>query len=80
MSRSEIEAALREVFADLFNKAPESFSSATSPDNLPEWDSLAHVRLIAALEERFGLFIPPEDQADMVTFELVTDVLSDRLA
>jgi acyl carrier protein len=54
---------------------PASFTRETSPDTLFEWDSLAHVRLMAALEERLDLVITPEDQVDMLNFELIGDVL-----
>ncbi len=80
MTRSEIDQGLREVFADMFDKPPASFNAETSPDSLSEWDSLGHIRLVAALEERFDLSIPPEDQVEMLTFDLIGDVLAEKLA
>ena len=77
--RQTIDRLVRQVFADLFDQAPESFAAETSPDSLPEWDSLSHVTLIGALEEAFEISIPFEDQIDMLTFELVGDVVQDRL-
>ena len=80
MTRAEIDQALGEIFADLFDASPEEFSYETSPDTLLEWDSMAHVQLMAALEERFKLVISPEDQVEMLNFELVGDVLTESLA
>jgi acyl carrier protein len=77
--RPEIDRTLRRIFADLFDKEPESFAAESSPDSLPEWDSLSHVTLIGALEEAFEISIPFEDQIDMLTFELVADVVAERL-
>lgn len=79
MTRAEIDQGLREVFADMFDKAPDTFTADTSPDSLSEWDSLGHIRLIAALEEKFDLSIPPEDQVEMLTFDLIGDVLEEKL-
>ncbi len=80
MTRGEIDQGLREVFADMFDKPQDSFTADTSPDTLSEWDSLGHIRLVAALEERFDLSIPPEDQVEMLTFDLIGDVLAEKLA
>lgn len=80
MTRAEIDQALGQIFADLFDASPEDFSHETSPDTLLEWDSMAHVQLMAALEERFKLVLSPEDQVEMLNFELVGDVLAEHLS
>lgn len=77
MNRSEIDQALREIFADIFDQPRDSFGAGTNPDTLAEWDSLAHLRLMAALEERFDRLISPEDQVDMLSFDLIGDILAD---
>jgi len=79
MTRTELDEALKEVFGDMFDIEPSEIIAETSPDTLSNWDSLAHVRLISALEERFAVRIPPEDQVDMLTFELVGDVIGEKL-
>lgn len=80
MDRTQIDAMLREIFSDLFQEPPEAFSSASSPDSVEKWDSLAHVKLVSAVEEQFHVAVPPEDQADMLTFELAGDVVAGLLA
>jgi len=79
VDREQLDAALRKIFSDLFDKTEEDTHYQTSPDDVPEWDSLAHVKLVNSLEEGFGVVIPPEDQIDMLTFELVGDILMARL-
>ncbi len=80
MTRAEIDLALSQIFADLFDASPDEFSYETSPDTLLEWDSMAHIQLMAALEERFKLVLSPEDQVEMFNFELVGDVLAEHVA
>lgn len=80
MTRIEIDGALRVIFADLFDRAEEEFTAATSPDTLLDWDSMAHVQLMAAIEERFNLVIEPEDQVEMLSFDLIGDILVEKLA
>ena len=77
MERTEIEEKLKVVFSDLFDESIENINAATSPDTLEKWDSLAHIKLINALEECFEIVVPPEDQAEILTFELAADVGGD---
>jgi acyl carrier protein len=79
MTRTDLDTALRGIFADMFDAEPASITGDTSPDTLLQWDSLGHIRLIAALEERFETTISPDAQVEMLTFELVGDVLEETL-
>ena len=79
MDRDQIDTKLRQIFSDLVDEPCEAFSYETTPDNLEKWDSLVQINLIASVEEEFSLVIPPEQQLDMLTFELVGDVLEDML-
>lgn len=52
MNQSEIDAGLREVFgAVLGQEAGPELSRA----NAPAWDSLKHMQIVFAVEERFGV-------------------------
>ena len=48
-------------------------------DNLANWDSLAHMNLILALEEEFGVRIPDEDAANMTSVRLIKVVLDELM-
>lgn len=80
IDRSFLDEKLREIFCDLFNLSPGDVEYPTSPDTVKTWDSVAHVKLMVALEEAFAIEIPPGDQADMLNFELIGDIVSERLA
>ena len=77
MTRDEIDKIIREIFGDLFDLPPDSITPQTSPDTLLEWDSLAHVRLIAALEEKIGVAISANHQVEMLNVELIGDIIHD---
>lgn len=57
MSPDEIEKTLLEVFATLLRKP---VSPEVSRSNEPSWDSLQHMQLIFAVEERFGIHFTEE--------------------
>lgn len=75
--RTQIDAVLRRIFSDLLDVPEYSLTYESSPDNLEKWDSLVQINLISALEEEFGSAITPEQQLDMLTFELVGDVIEE---
>ena len=69
-----------ELISDLFNVDLQEVSLDSSPDTVPAWDSLGHMRLMAAIEERFGLTLSPEEQVDMLTVDLVVEIVSEKLS
>ncbi len=55
MSTDAIYAKLNEVFHDVFDDESIVVRPQLTADDVDEWDSLAHVRLILAVEKKFGL-------------------------
>ena len=43
------------IAAEIFQVDPESLSSSSTPDDVERWDSLAHLRLITAVEAEYGI-------------------------
>ena len=46
---------LQNVFRDLFDDADLVLTEDTTADDIGGWDSLAHINLIVALEQAFGV-------------------------
>ncbi len=59
------EPELRELFAEVFEVAPESVADAASPETLDSWDSFGHMRLITSIEERFGISLSMDQVLDI---------------
>lgn len=55
MTTDEVRSTLRSIFADVFENDHFEFSDALARDQVEGWDSLGHIRLIAATEEAFDL-------------------------
>lgn len=51
-----MEKKISEILMDILEVKSDNISS-----DLSEWDSLAHLNVILALEEEFKVKIPPED-------------------
>ena len=43
---------------------------------IPEWDSVGHISLIAAMEEAFDIMMDTDDIIDFSSFEKGKDILS----
>lgn len=55
MTREEIYAELNEVFQDVFDDETISVNDATTADDIEDWDSLEHINLVVAVENKFGM-------------------------
>jgi acyl carrier protein len=55
MNEVEIYSALNEVFQDIFDDDSIKVNAVTTANDIEDWDSLEHIRLIAAVESRFKM-------------------------
>lgn len=55
MTTDEIRSTLRSVFTEVFENDRFEFSDALARDHVEGWDSLGHIRLIAATEDAFDV-------------------------
>ena len=54
MNRDEIYAKLTEIFKENLDLDEIELTDTTTADDVEGWDSLAHIGLIAAIEQEFG--------------------------
>jgi acyl carrier protein len=73
------EATLLTVFTSVFPDLPASQLSTLSVASHPGWDSLATVTLIAVLEDEFEISIQPSEMEQFISFELIADLLTEKL-
>lgn len=55
MSDTEIYEKLTPVFRDVFDDDALTPTAEMSADDVEEWDSLSHIRLIISVEKAFGI-------------------------
>ena len=79
MNESEIFTNLAELFDDIFGIDPKKLSKESSPDTIENWDSLKHVHLIAAIEEKFECSLSAGEQSDMLNVGLIIEILKEKL-
>lgn len=69
---------LQRLFADIFEIRPEEVTSDSSPDTIETWDSIRHLNLVVALEQEFGVQFEPEEIEQMISVELIADLLTEK--
>lgn len=61
--------------ADVLEVDPSTLSGETAYESIPQWDSLAHMRLVMEIEEEYGIEVPIEEMPNRKTlaslYELV---------
>ena len=55
--------SLEELLGEVFGVSPKEISDASSPDNLPSWDSFNGLKLIESLEKNYKVKLKLEDMA-----------------
>jgi acyl carrier protein len=67
---------LRSVFAESLGVSQEAIVDDLQYNGIPEWDSVAHMALVAALEDAFGILIETDDVIDMSSVGKAREILS----
>ena len=79
MKHEEIMTRLGAIFHDVFDDDKIVLTRATMADDIPEWDSLAHVRLIVAVEKAFGVRFDVKEINEMPNVGVMADIVGRKL-
>jgi acyl carrier protein len=69
---------LEDVFADVFEQPAAAFDDHSNQENTENWTSLAHVRLLVAIETCFGIRFTNAEMATMRSLGDIRSVLSSK--
>lgn len=67
-----------QIAADVFAVPASSLSAESSPESVAAWDSVQHLNLVMALEEKFGLQFDPEDYDGMKSLGHIAGLVDAR--
>jgi acyl carrier protein len=66
---------VRKIASDVFGIPADKITAESSPETIENWDSMQHLNLVLAIEERFGVQLEPEDIEQMKTIASVASVV-----
>lgn len=64
MTASTLEQ-VRNVASDILGIPADKITAESSPETIENWDSMQHLNLVLAIEEKFGIQLEPEDIEQM---------------
>jgi acyl carrier protein len=68
---------VRGIASDVFGVPADTITAESSPKSIESWDSMQHLNLVLAIEERFGVLFEPEEMEEMKNVS-ATAALVDR--
>jgi acyl carrier protein len=57
----------------------DDINENSSSDNIEQWDSLSHIKLVMAIEAEFNVKLTPEEMMDMLSVKLIKKILEDKV-
>lgn len=69
---------LRQLLADVFGVGVDEITDDASIDTIDSWDSLKHLNLVLALEERFAVSFTEQETVEILNYELVRATLREH--
>ncbi len=80
MTREQAYVILTDLFHDVFDDERIVLADALTAADLPGWDSIAQIELLAAAEDRFGIVIRAADAERLATVGDFADLIVGKLA
>ena len=71
---------IQDIFRDVFDDETLALSRQTGADDIEDWDSLAHVSLVVAMEKEFGIKFSLDDLQKIMNVGSMVDVIESKLA
>ena len=66
------------VFSEVLGISPDTITDETSPDNTPQWDSMAAMTLVVAIEDEFDVRLSTAEIVSMRNVAIVRKVLKTK--
>lgn len=67
---------LKDAFVQVLNVSPQDDFDSMTYGQTPGWDSVAHMSLIAAIENEFDVMLPTDDVIGMNSFLKAREIVS----
>ena len=80
MNREEIYKNLNEVFRDVFDDESINVNNNTTANDIEDWDSLEHINLIVAIENKFNIKFKMNEVIELKNVGEMVDIISERIS
>jgi acyl carrier protein len=66
---------IRAIMAEILRLPVDGIGAQTAIGTAPNWDSTAHMRMMIALEDEFGIDLDERRMVEMTSFGKIRDVI-----
>tara|TARA_B100000686_G_C16129800_1_gene636782 strand:+ start:150 stop:389 length:240 start_codon:yes stop_codon:yes gene_type:complete len=66
---------LKNIFVESLSLEKKDFTENLEYNSIPQWDSIGHMTLVAAIEEKFNITIDTDDIVDFSSFKKGMEIL-----
>ena len=80
MTSEEINSRLQTIFRDVFDDDAIVITRATHAGDIPDWDSLAQINLVVAIEKEFVVTMSLQDLATLTNVGDMIDLIRAKVA
>jgi acyl carrier protein len=77
---SDILAELQPIFRDILDQPSLDISRESNASNVADWDSLAHVNLVTAIQQRYGIKFALGELQDLKNVGDMVDLIAVKLS
>ena len=71
---------LQNLFEEIFELEADEFDDQLSYEDTPEWDSLGHMKMVAALTKEYGVEFDIEEVISMENVARIKQIVEEKLA
>ena len=80
MTTEDIQSKLQSIFRDVFDDDMLVIARSTHAGDIPDWDSLAQINLVVAIEKDFGITMSLQDMATLSNVGDMIDLIQTNVA
>ncbi len=70
---------LEAVLCEVFRLKPEDLKDELAMKDIGNWDSLTHMDLIAALEEKFSVQLSMDEIVEMKNIKVIKQIIGEKI-
>lgn len=79
MTTVEIREQLTELLQDLLDRDDLAITRETTAKDVEGWDSLTHVRIVVAVEQKFGIRFTTTEMTDLPNVGAMIDAIARKI-
>jgi acyl carrier protein len=79
MSREQIIEMVRSILADVLDNSSLVISENSKAEDIPEWDSINHVKLLLGIETEMGFRFKTEEIGGLDNVGQLVELIEERL-